>query len=229
MVMDLEKNDVDISRLFNWNKDFVLKINDKAYKIYMRLVGDAELNRARVFALRKSAELRAKLRDKDSDEYMALVPNFDIVILEELVEQTLLIYTRTLTEEAIKETKIPIPKEPDSDASLEDKEKYQKEIDGYLTKRQDKIKELVTKKLDEKRKELLKKDKTTIYNEYVKILTDQLCEIEMISKFRQICIFFGTYKDRNFKKRLADSFEEFDNWPSNNKEENTNRFIERIG
>jgi hypothetical protein len=210
-MQSIERNDVDISKLFAWSREFPLKVEGKEYKVYVRLVGDAELSRARTFAFRKSAELRAKLRKEDSDERWAFIPQEDGVSQEELASLMTLAYTRYFTEDAIKEIKIILPTEPDSDASLEAKEEYQKEIDGYPIKRNTMIREFVEKKIEEKRAELAKTSKEQLYKDYVKILIDQLCENEMFSKFREMCTYFGIYKDKKFQNRLFGSFEEFSN------------------
>jgi len=207
----IEKADVDISKLFSWGKEYDLTVQGKDYKVYVRLVGDAELNRARTFAFRRSAELRVKLRNKDSDEYWAYVPQEEVITQDELVSLMLLAYTRYFTEDAIKEIKIPNPKEPDSDSSLEDKENYQKEIDDYPVKRSSVIKEFVEKKIEEKRKELTDTPKEKLYKEYTKILIDQLCENEMFARFREMCTYFGIYKDKKYSQKLFESFEQFSN------------------
>ena len=72
----LEKSDINISTLFNWGKKFSLvdKNNTEIYEVYIRLVGDAEYGRSRVYALRKSSELRKKLNNLESDERIAFIP-----------------------------------------------------------------------------------------------------------------------------------------------------------
>lgn len=64
--MNAERNDVDIFRLFHWGKEVTIfdKYGNELTNVYMRLVGDAELNLARVFAIRRSAELRKSFEDR---------------------------------------------------------------------------------------------------------------------------------------------------------------------
>jgi len=58
MAITPEKNDVDISSLFYYRKPVTLIGKDaEPTTVYMRLVGDAELQRARVKALRDSRNL----------------------------------------------------------------------------------------------------------------------------------------------------------------------------
>jgi len=153
----IDKNDVDISKLFRWGAKFnILDSRDQVIvEVYIRLVGDAELNRARVFALRKSAELRSKLREENSDERLAFIPPLEDLDKENLVETALLYMIRDITLDAIKDTRLPLPAEPDSDSSLEKQEKYQKEVDEYPTKKDSIIREKIEKTVELRRQELL--------------------------------------------------------------------------
>lgn len=219
MPKSIDKGDVDISKLFEWKKNFDLEIFGRKITIYLRLVGDAEINRARVYALRKSAELRKKLRDKNSDEYIAFIPDFDIITKEELLGGILTLAVKDLTNDAIKEVKIPLPVEPTSDASLEEQEKYQEEIDNYPILREELIRNYVKEKLQALEDRYKKLSKENLYDIYVKEAVNQLCEMEMISAFREMSAYFGSYKDKNYKTRLVNTFEEFQNLPSNIKTE----------
>ena len=84
----VEKSDVDISTLFNWGRVFeVINPKDQSVSsiVYMKLLGDADLGRARVYAIRKSAEMRRKLKDENSDERIAWVRSIDEVETEDLI------------------------------------------------------------------------------------------------------------------------------------------------
>ncbi len=62
----IDRNDVNISILFNWGKEFILYDENRKelFKVYLRIIGDSDLNKAKVYALRKSAEMRKKLKSK---------------------------------------------------------------------------------------------------------------------------------------------------------------------
>src|SRR5574338_1291244 len=83
----VERQDVDLQKLFGWGRVFEV-INPQTEEaeaiVYMKLLGDADLGRARVYALRKSAELRRKLKDTNSDEYLAWVRDINEVSEEDL-------------------------------------------------------------------------------------------------------------------------------------------------
>jgi hypothetical protein len=215
-MQSIDKNDVDVSRLFKWNKEVIVRGEDdkEILTVYMRLCGDAEINRARVYALRKSGEMRKKLHDKNSDEYLAFIPDPDIVEMENVIELLLMQWTREYAQDAVKEVKLILPVEPGSDVTLEQQEKYQEEIDNWPQMREQKIREFVMDKLDNKRKELEELPPNIVYKEYVKMYTNRLCEEEMIKGYREMCAYFGSYKDQELITRLCGSFEEFDNLTS---------------
>jgi hypothetical protein len=212
-----EKNDVDISKLFAWGKKFSLNTNSAPLDIYVRLVGDMDLNRARVYALRYSSELRSKLRKEDSDERMAYIMDRDSVTKPQLVNTILLIKIREFGRIATDEVKIKPPKELHSGASLEDQEKFQKEVDDYGNKYKKKIEEKISSLSNSERERLNSLDDKDLYNEYLALVTDDLCENEMYARFREACAYYGSYKDENYKERLFSSLMDFSNLPTNTK------------
>lgn len=221
MPKSIDKNDVDISKLFHWGSKFTLKdrFGKELIEVYIRLVGDADLNRARIYALRKSADLRRLLKDENSDEKIAYIPTIDALTKEQLMDALILFLTRSITMDAIRAIQVKLPAELDSDATLEEQEKYQKEVDNYPITREERIREYVENKVEEKRKEFSKKDKEFLYDEYQRFLVDQLCESEMISKYREACIFYGTFEDFRYKNRLFSDMEEFENLPKEIKDQ----------
>ena len=214
-MQSIDKNDVDISKLFRWGNEFKIydNMNNELLNVYIRLVGDAELNRARVFALRKSAELRKKLKDEESDEYYAYIPQKEYIDKEVLVENILLYMTREVTLNSFSEIKPQLPVEPGSDASLEKQEQYQREIDEFPKKREALIRENVIKVLDRQREELKNRDLNSLYNDFIRLLINQLCEDEMLNRFKEMSAYLGTYKDSEYKERLFKSFDDFENLP----------------
>ncbi len=208
-----EKNDVSIEELFNWGKIFVLTSPDGNIEatVYIRLAGDADINRARVYALRKSAELRKKLRDNTTDERFAFIQDKDLLDKTRLISILLGLSIREVTRKAIKETNLPDIKEPKSDATLEEFEKFQIALDSYGEKRDKEVRKTIEKELSKYKTKLEKLDEDTLYNSYVSEITNELCEQEMMNSFREMCTFFGTYKDSKFSKHLFDKFESFSN------------------
>ena len=219
MPHEIDRNDVDITRLFHWTDSFMVETRSGETPVYMRVVGDAEFNQAKVYALRKSAELRRNLRDNTSDEHLAYVPQMGDFEESQLLENLLLLYKKDLTSEAIRVIRIPLPVEPSSEASLEARENYQKEIDEYPEKRVEQIKKYVEVGLTDVRNKLSGKTEEQLYKEYIKRLIDVMCENELNQTFLEKCIYFGTYKDEGLTERLFESFEVFMNIPSEIKEQ----------
>ena len=218
--MEPEKNFVTISKLFDWSKQYSVKtVKGKNMKVYVRLVGDADLNKARVFALRKSAELREKLRTKGSDERLAFISESDSINHEKMVEITTMLGMRNFTQEAIKDVKLPFPKEPNSDAETEEREKYQKEVDDYPKKREILVREYINKLTDKQRTILSKLDESKLSIEYETAMISELCEEEVLKRFREYCVYCGAFKDSNFTQKFFETFDEFDNLPRDKKDE----------
>jgi hypothetical protein len=211
--MIAEKNDIDVSPIFNWGKEFTLSsVNgEDELKVFLRLVGDADFNRARIYALRKSAEKRKRLRTEDSDDKLAFLLERGELERERLISICVLFASKDLAKEAIKEVQVPLPKEPKSDAKTEVFEKYQQAIDDYPKKREDALRKYISREVDRLTEELQKKTDDQLYDLYIAYVTDELCEEEMLTAFKEMCTYFGTYKDPQFKERFFNSFEDFAN------------------
>jgi len=208
--MDVERNEVEISKLFNWGKVFELVGNDDTTTlVYMRILGDADINKARVYALRKSAELRKALKNTDSDEYMISVKDFDDLTVDNLVNLVIVFSTREITQNMWKTVKIKSPKPPKSDASLEELEKYQKDIDEFPKKREKAIQDAMEKELKVLDKSLRAKTKEELYKQYLSSLVNELCEQRVLQSFKEISTYLGCYKDDEYKDRFFESLDEF--------------------
>jgi hypothetical protein len=210
----IEKNDVDLSKLFNYGDKF--SITDRSGKevvvAYIRLVGDAELNKARTFALRCSAEFRNKLKDVTSEENKAyMLGDYSDIKDNELVDMIASYSYQRLAKEALKEATVSVPKEPVSDAPLEEQEKYQKEVDNYPIKKMNAVKEKVEELLEELKKVLKKMKREELIKEYETVYINSICEQEMLNKFREMCAYFGCYKDKHYKNKMFSSYETFSN------------------
>ena len=214
MPKSIDKADVDISKLFDWGNAYSFEYGGNTYTVYVRVVGDADLNRARTYAIRESAVLRKNLRTSGSDDNLAYIPDKDIMTKEEIINATLIGMTRDFTLAAYREVKMNLPTEPNSEASLEEKEEYQKEIDEFPTKREEAITKYVMNRVNEQRKELEKENYDILYNRFVNERVNQLCEEKMVNEFRSMCAYLGTYSDSGYHKKLFTTFEEFNNLPT---------------
>lgn len=212
----VEKNDVDLTKLFGWGRVFeVIDPRDESVQVlvYMKLLGDADLGRARTFALRKSAEMRRKLKDENSDERLAWVRSIDEVEVSDLVNLITIFSSREISNNAKSKVKLPTPKPPKSNAKLAKMEAFQKEVDEYPAKKAKAISEAIQNEVDSLKKTLEGKPKEELYKEYVRLLVDEFCEREAITAFDDMQVYFGCYTDDTYKadKRFFKDFEEFDN------------------
>jgi hypothetical protein len=76
--------------------------------------------------------------------------------------------------------------------------------------------------MEQSRKELSNKSYDWLYGEFINATIDQLCEVELLNKFRTMCVFYGTYLDETLTKKAFSKFEDLDNLPT----EIRNEFIE---
>lgn len=211
----IDEFDVDISKLWKWKKEIL--INDEngeiLFKGYLRIPGDADVNRARVASLRESAKLRAMLKDKDNfDRYAYILP-------VELIEENLLDYVlglslREYLSNIDKEIDLPIPAKPDEDAPTEEHEKYQIKVDNWAKERLAKINELAEKERNKLEQKLSKLSLEELYKIYEEKAINLFCDSLVAEVFTDYCIFYGLYKDGQFKKRFFENFEDFDNLPT---------------
>lgn len=217
----IEKNDIDISKLFSWGSSLTLKNKhgDDVLTVYMRIIGDADVNRARVIALRKSAELREKLKTPGSDERVALLPSMKEIEKEKIIETMLFMTLKDLSSVAEKNLVLKYPQEPDSDATLEEQEEYQKQVDDWPNTLQTKISESLEKEVAIERKRLQQLSENKLKTEYEDLWINRLCEVEMYNSFQDICVVFGSYKDADYKRKLFNSIDDFQNLPTEVKEQ----------
>jgi len=206
----IEKGDVDISKLFEFQKEVLIKgANNKAKKVYMRLPGDAEVNRAKVQAIRLSTELRKNLKNPEWEDREAYIPYVGD-LNKETIEDLILSYSvGTISTEVIREVQIPHPKEPKATATLEEQEKYQKAVDEYPELVKQRVTQQITNRLE--RLKTFLESKTL--EELVQIHNDELikdaCNQLLNEKFIELCAYFSVFKDKKFTTPLFESYDEF--------------------
>ncbi len=215
--MEYEKNDVDISKLFLWGKKFI--ITDSTGKetlgeVWMRLLGDADVNKARVYALRKSRELRLKLLDPNSDERLVYTRTQGELSHEDLVNYVTMFSMREITDRAFKEVKVESPKMPRANASLKKMEQYQHEIDEYPEKLNAAVRKFTKREVDKLQESLRTEKDDALYQRYIDSLINELCEQEALSAYNDMELYLGSYKDESYAIKAWDSFEQFNNAPT---------------
>ncbi len=218
---EIDKNDVDISQLFKWNKKVEMAdiISGNKISFYMRLLGDSDLNIARAHAYRKSAELRRKLKTPDSDQRVLMLAEFsDISDPDVLIPTIEILRTSDIYQRVMKNIDFPEPREPSKD-DLEAWEKYQTAIDEYPKKFRDKVEKEAERIRKADMEELRKRTPEELYKIYENEVINKLCQEEMNNSFYDMSIYLSTFKDEKFKNRAFKSFEDYDNIHPHFKEE----------
>lgn len=219
--MTVEKNDVDISRLFTWGRKFeiVNKDNEVVSTVYMKLLGDADLNITRVYALRKSQELRRKLRDVNSEERMLYVLDKDEMSKDQLTSYVISFSMRDINNRAFKEVQVPRPKPPKSDAKLEKSEKYQQEVDDYPKKLSEAVGKFIKGEVEKLKKALENESEDSLYKMYVTLVIDEYCEQEAFKAYKDYELYMGCFLDEDYTLRVWENFDKFNNMPASVKED----------
>lgn len=209
-----------LENLFKWNNELVIKnlngtpaqIKGKDVVLYQRIIGDAELGRARKNALKSSRRLRASLRDKTTDEHISLIPEYDTLTVDELRNSVILAEGFQIRREATDTTSPPkLPKSPSSNATLEEQESYETALEDYNKELSKAIDEKTKEIMERRAKELEGVDRATLATNFVNAAIDSLCQAEMLRIFNFWCAYFGTYKDKAMRTRAFKSFDSFDN------------------
>ncbi len=216
-----EKNDVDITKLFRYKTEVEVKdeLTGDSGKFYLRIIGDADLNRARVFGLRKAAQLRKALKDPESETREAFITEFtDVISNDLLVESILIMRTGEMQREIVNMTDVPEPRPPKSDAPQEEQEAFQLEVDAYEDKYRKEYGKNA-KKIEKRERKILNGIETeALYVLYEGTVIDKMCTEEMTTRYYERCVHMGTYSDPDYKKRAFLNFEEFDNASSHLKD-----------
>ncbi len=220
-MQEIDKNDVEISVLYKWGTPVPMKdaFGNTIETLYVRLIGDADTNRARVFALRESANLRKVLRTPDTDERLAYIPDWKSMRNESLVELVIKFKIREYVQKVTKNLLLPLPIEPDSDAPLEDHEEYQKKVDQWPNVRENKIKNELQEVVDTERKYLKSISKGELALEAENAIIEELCEQRMYDAFQARVLTFATFKDDEYKIKYFKSVEKFEDLISDFKEQ----------
>jgi len=214
MTRTAEKNDVDITQLFRYEKEVEIRdeLTNKSGKFYLRIIGDADMNKARVFGLRESSVLRKALKQDGSMEreaFISEIPEFKNK--EVLLQSILLLAHPEIHREALNITNVQEPTAPRADAPLEELEKYQDEVDGWDDKYKHELEKQLKKIQRKEQKKLEKIEMDDLYSIYEGYIIDRLCSDRMAEQYYAKCVYLGTYQDHKYKKKAFTSFEHYDN------------------
>jgi hypothetical protein len=175
----------------------------------MRLPSEANINKARVFALRESSKLRQALRTEGTEERDAFIKQLDAKTPQEFAVAIILMRLSEYNVKARQDLNIKFPTEPESTAPLEEQEAYQKEIDNFP--------ETFSKVLIQKMDELKNKDMAdlvqlpveNLQRFYEEELINFLCKSTLDKAFLDYCIATNTFYDEEMTRPGFKSVEDF--------------------
>ena len=200
-----------IDELFRWRGKIEITGSEGEIveTLYQRVIGDADIQKARLEALKASKLLRKALKDIDSDEYLVNIPFEDDYTQEELT--TLIIFSkyssfRQNAELRVNETRV---KEPKSDATLEEQEEYITKIEEAKQTYEESVNEEIKRQGEKLEEELKGNTVLELFNMYKKEHIDIACRIRMIEVFDEFATLFGTYSDEKLKNRRFENIEDF--------------------
>jgi len=200
-----------IEKLFIWKAPLELKGEDDIVvdTVYQRLVGDSDLNKSRVTALRYSRELRNKLKDITSDEYFAYIDILNDYNKEEITTLILFDELINIRTEAEKDFYFPEPEIPAEGSTTEQEEEYQELQDTYEERRIQALDDRVKELLETRKKNLDSETEDYLRERVTDSRIDSICESELRLKFLHMCVYLGTFLDSEYKYRLFKDFQEF--------------------
>lgn len=200
-----------ISKLFRWHRKVEIREGDRILDtVYIRLVGDAEFQEAKLVSLQRSKQLRILLRNKDTDEYRATFSDLDLLTRDELVMGITFGEIAEYRDEALLSIpEIELPELVDS-PTLEQQENHETKIKEIKSDRTKAITEFIEKRAEERKGEINSvEDNEQLRGMYTHSIINMKCSEEFTTAFRGYQVFKGTYIDNKFKTLAFDDFDEF--------------------
>jgi hypothetical protein len=197
-----------LNKLFSWSNSLDLKnaSGEVVMKVYQRLIGDMDLQKARMSALRYSREFRLKLRNHDSDEYIALIQPVEDLERDALITLLLVDSVDSVRQEIDRNYYFPEPKEPEEFASTEEHEEYTEKWNSWERDREKDYSTKLVQEMDALKAKLSELSTEELLTRAKTLRVDALCEQELKLRFLEMCVLFGTYIDPQFKKHLFDTY-----------------------
>lgn len=215
----IEQNDVDISRLFSYTSEAVLETPDgQKITFYLKVLGDADNNISKTKALRASKKFRDQLNDLEWEDRELYIPVMRGKNKSDILEIVLGLEMSAITMMAMNEIQVAYPQELSGDATLEDQEKYQEEVDSYSSRFEDALTKEVDKQIKQKRIAINKITKDDIILKYETALINQTVQRIYENAYFDQALHFATYTDKEFSVLAFKTAEDFENAPTYLKE-----------
>ena len=211
---------MDLQQLFRWTRELeildgdgeVVVLNGKPLILYQRVIGDADLGVARKQGLKASKALRGNLRDKTTDEHIAMLPAYSDA--PEQILRNMALYAEALDLRRRAMDMAEEPRKPvklHSEATLEEQENYDTAMDKYYEDKE----ELITKKMKElttaREAELQALSKEALVEQFLNSAINSICQRQMLDTFNSWCAYLGTYRGKRMKARAFNDYGSFDN------------------
>jgi len=201
-----------LSKLFRWHRKVEIREGDKVLEtVYVRLVGDAEFQEAKIAALKRSKQLRTQLRNKDSNDYQASFSDLDSLTRDELTMGITFGEIPDYRDEGL--LTLPereVPELPDN-PTLEQQEEHETKLEELQAERAKTLTEFIEKRAEERKEEIGKvEDIDKLREMYVHSVINMKCSEEFTRAFREYQVFKGTFADNKFKTLAFDDFDDFD-------------------
>jgi len=201
-----------LSKLFRWHKKVDITEGDNVLAtVYVRLVSDADFQEAKSVALRRSKELRIKLRDPNSEEHKSNFLDIDSLTRDELIMGISFGELPDYRDEALLQVPEKSPPELPDNPTLEQQEDYETKLEEIRNERAKFISDFIEKRAEERRAELDKiEDINKIREMYTRSVINMKCVEEFTRVFREYQVYKGTFNDAKFIQPAFDSYEEFE-------------------
>ena len=206
---------MDISKLFKWKKEYtlvdsqgnpVVDEDDKEITVYIRVIGDNDLDEAKKFALRESRKLRNKYRASPEE----ILPDMDELTSTELATLVTLNEASFLYKQAERETTLPYPNSTNS-LHIEDEEIYLEKLDSYFEDLIIAVDERAQKLFIETKAKYesmpIDRLRTRARNTYI----DKIVEAEIVKFYNDAILFYAIYEDEACEKRVFSDIDDVRN------------------
>lgn len=206
---------MDIAGLFKWSTVYFIKNekgkiikdeSDNPIKVYIRIIGDNDLDECNKYSLKVSREMREQYKDNIKE----LIPDFKELSKDELIGLIVLNEADIIYKQANRDVEISYPKEP-KDLTLSESERYEQEKNEYF----DKLQEAVLNKVNElivAQKEYYKKyNKTELMSIAKKTYFEKILKNEMTKAYNDAILYYAIYNDDKFEEKTFESIEQIRN------------------
>ena len=203
---------MDISQLFKWKTEYTLVGSNKEeltnevgepLKVYLRIIGDNDLDLAKRYALKESKRLREQYR-KESGE---ILPDFDEFTQEELAALLVMNEASMIYKQAERDTEVKYPTSTES-LFLEDEENYSDKAARYFDELVLKIDENAQKILDDRKNYYVTLSKDALLKKVIRSYIDKIVESDMIKIYNDAILAFAVYEDPIYTKKIFANIDE---------------------